>query len=104
MKRRVVSKYWRKFQQALRLRALSPKTRRPVIAILGGSVLLVGVAMILLPGPAVIVVPLGLAILATEFAWARRAFRKARNLFKRNGGHARSKQPARTRTVPARSR
>ncbi len=28
--------------------------------------------MIVLPGPAVVVIPIGLAILATEFAWARR--------------------------------
>jgi tellurite resistance protein TerC len=91
MKRRAISNYWRKFQRALRLRTLSSKARRLVIAFLGGSVLLVGVAMILLPGPAVIVVPLGLAILATEFAWARRAFRKTRNLFKRSDSHASSK-------------
>jgi tellurite resistance protein TerC len=40
--------------------------------IMGGTVLLIGVAMIILPGPAVVVIPVGLAILATEFAWARR--------------------------------
>ena len=28
--------------------------------------------MIVLPGPAVVVIPVGLAILATEFVWARR--------------------------------
>ena len=37
----------------------------------GGTILLVGVAMIMLPGPALIPIPLGLAILATEFVWAR---------------------------------
>jgi uncharacterized protein (TIGR02611 family) len=37
----------------------------------GFTVLIVGVAMIVLPGPAVVVIPLGLAILATEFVWAR---------------------------------
>ena len=31
-----------------------------------------GVAMIVLPGPAVIVIPIGLAILASEFVWAAR--------------------------------
>ncbi len=43
-----------------------------VIAVIGGTVLLIGISMIVLPGPAVLVIPLGLAILATEFAWARR--------------------------------
>lgn len=39
---------------------------------MGMSVLLIGVALIVLPGPAIVVIPIGLAILATEFAWARR--------------------------------
>ena len=34
--------------------------------------LVAGVALIVLPGPAVLVIPLGFAILATEFPWARR--------------------------------
>jgi tellurite resistance protein TerC len=46
--------------------------RRIAIAIMGGTVLLVGVAMIVLPGPAFVVIPVGLGILGLEFAWARR--------------------------------
>jgi tellurite resistance protein TerC len=46
--------------------------RRIVILITGITVLLVGIAMIFLPGPAVVVIPVGLAILATEFIWAKR--------------------------------
>lgn len=46
--------------------------KRVIITVVGTSVLLVGVAMIVLPGPAFIVIPAGLAILATEFVWARR--------------------------------
>ena len=34
--------------------------------------------MIVLPGPAVVVIPAGLAILATEFLWARRALRRCK--------------------------
>lgn len=45
--------------------------RKIVIAIVGVSVLCIGAAMIFLPGPAIVVIPLGLAILATEFAWAK---------------------------------
>lgn len=50
--------------------------KKIVILILGTSVLLVGVAMIVLPGPAILVIPAGLAILATQFAWARLLLRK----------------------------
>jgi tellurite resistance protein TerC len=46
--------------------------RRVVVSVIGGTVVAIGVAMIVLPGPAVVVIPAGLAILATEFLWARR--------------------------------
>ena len=52
--------------------------RRIVVGVIGGSVLLIGVAMVVLPGPAIIVVPLGLGILGLEFAWARIWLRKLR--------------------------
>jgi len=53
--------------------------RQILIAALGGTVLLIGVAMIVLPGPAIVVIPAGLAILATEFAWARHWLNASRN-------------------------
>lgn len=46
--------------------------RRCTIAIVGGTVVLIGILMIVLPGPAIIVIPAGLAILGIEFAFARR--------------------------------
>lgn len=48
---------------------------------LGLSILVVGAAMLLLPGPAIIVIPAGLAVLATEFAWARRLLRRVKKKF-----------------------
>ena len=52
--------------------------RRFLIGLMGGTVLLIGVALMVLPGPAFLVIPAGLAILATEFLWARRALRNAK--------------------------
>jgi hypothetical protein len=52
--------------------------KRVMIFVVGSTALAIGVAMILLPGPAFIVIPAGLAILAIEFAWARRWLRSAR--------------------------
>ncbi len=49
--------------------------RRLVIATVGVSVILVGMIMVVTPGPAILVIPVGLAILAIEFAWARRLLR-----------------------------
>ena len=52
--------------------------RRIVITLVGVSVLLVGVIMLVTPGPAFVVIPVGLAILGLEFAWARRWLQKVR--------------------------
>ncbi len=54
------------------------QARRVVVFVIGSTVLLIGIAMVVLPGPAVIVIPLGLAILATEFVWAKDWLRYAR--------------------------
>ena len=54
--------------------------KRIVVAVIGGTVTLIGIALIVLPGPAFIVIPIGLSILATEFLWAKRWLRKAREL------------------------
>ena len=56
------------------------KVKRIIVAVVGGTVLAVGLALVVLPGPAFIVIPAGLAILAMEFAWARRWLRKAKGL------------------------
>ena len=53
--------------------------RKAVIAVIGVTVLALGVALIVLPGPAIVVIPLGLGILATEFLWARRLLRRFRD-------------------------
>ena len=59
------------------------KIRRIIVAVVGGTVLALGIALIVLPGPAFIVIPAGLAILAIEFAWARRWLRSARAILTR---------------------
>lgn len=61
------------------------RLRRTVVAMIGFTVLLIGLAMVVLPGPAVVVIPLGLAILATEFVWAKRLLEKARATITRKG-------------------
>jgi tellurite resistance protein TerC len=46
--------------------------KKTLVALAGGSLLLAGLAMVVLPGPAFVVIPAALAILAIEFVWARR--------------------------------
>jgi tellurite resistance protein TerC len=50
--------------------------RRIVVLVMGTTVLLVGIAMIVTPGPSILVIPLGLAILGTEFVWAQRLLKR----------------------------
>ena len=56
----------------------NPRIRKFVIALIGGTILLIGLALLVLPGPAVLVIPVGLALLASEFAWARRIIRRGK--------------------------
>ncbi|MCX6641296.1 MAG: PGPGW domain-containing protein [bacterium] len=52
--------------------------RRIIVIVFGFTLLLIGVIMIVLPGPAIIVIPLGLALLGTEFVWAKRLLEEIR--------------------------
>ncbi|MEP6937804.1 MAG: PGPGW domain-containing protein [Chthoniobacterales bacterium] len=56
----------------------NPRLRKFVIGVIGITVVLIGLALVVLPGPAFVVLPVGLAILATEFAWARRVIRRGK--------------------------
>lgn len=59
------------------------QVKRLIVAIVGFTVLLIGIALLVLPGPAFIVIPLGLAILATEFVWAKRLLKKVKERFEK---------------------
>lgn len=71
-------KWLAKIRNATGLNILPAPVRKLIVAVIGLTILLIGVAMTVLPGPAFIVIPVGLGILATEFAWARRTIRRAR--------------------------
>jgi uncharacterized protein (TIGR02611 family) len=61
--------------------------RRLVIGVVGGTVLLVGLCLLFLPGPAFVVIPAGLAILSLEFAWAKRLLQRVREKSRQAIGH-----------------
>ena len=67
-------------------RTLSRTARRIAIVALGGAVLATGIAMIVLPGPAFVVIPAGLGILSLEFAWAARLRDRALEGLRRTRG------------------
>ena len=82
----LVNRWFQKWITRLGLES-RPRLRRFLIGIIGGTVILLGLVMIVLPGPAFIVVPLGFAILASEFAWARRVWRRGKILVARVRGN-----------------
>jgi len=64
--------------------------RRIVIGLVGLTVLLIGVVMIITPGPALVVIPVGLAILSIEFAWARAWLRRLRESISNRNSNTRN--------------
>lgn len=75
--------------------------RRIFISLIGGTVVLVGVIMLVTPGPAFIVIPAGLGILAVEFVWARGLLKKAKAMFQQVGNGWGSGNAAPQVSVPA---
>lgn len=66
--------------------------KRIVVAVVGTTVLLMGVVMLVAPGPAFVVIPLGLAILGAEFAWARAWLKRLRQAISRKSAEARGER------------
>ncbi len=67
---------------------------RVVYIVVGFTLLLGGLAMLVLPGPAFVVIPIGLAILSLEFVWAEGLLDRALE----KGEIARQKAAATTKT------
>ena len=52
------------------------KMRKLFVLLIGLTVVLIGLIMVVTPGPAIIVIPIGLAILGTEFVWAKKILKR----------------------------
>ena len=79
-------KWVSRLREAIGWNYLPSGLRKLIAGVVGLTILLIGVAMIILPGPAFIMIPIGLGILATEFAWALRVIRRARLAIARASG------------------
>ena len=74
------------------LAPLDPRLRRAFVFVVGMTLLLAGVAMLVLPGPGIVVILIALALLATEFAWAETLLVRARERASQAADHLRRKQ------------
>ena len=79
-----------KFFQRVGLDQVHPTIRRGLVAILGITIVLIGLVLVFLPGPGALVVLIGLAVLGTEFVWVRRVIRRARELGKQGHDYVKS--------------
>lgn len=59
------------------IKRLPHPVRWVVVLTLGGAFLLAGLAMLVLPGPGVVFIGIGFAILAIEFTWAEVVLHRA---------------------------
>ena len=74
------------------LRVTYKIARRIAVAVAGATVLIVGIVMVFAPGPAFVFIPVGLAILGLEFAWARTWLRRLREKISENNADARAER------------
>jgi len=79
------------------IHALRPLYLRVLITVAGFTLLFTGLAMLVLPGPALAVIPIALAILSLEFAWAGRALETA--LVKAEQAKQSAKETSRTQRI-----
>ena len=63
--------------------------RRIVVSVIGATLLAVGIVMLVVPGPGIVTIALGLGVLALEFAWARRWLRRLRSTARSAVDHVR---------------
>jgi uncharacterized protein (TIGR02611 family) len=83
VKRPGIKRTWARWRDKLRDRPAADFTYRIVVGVVGLAVLVVGILAIPYPGPGWAIVFVGLAILATEFDWARRLLRYTRERYDR---------------------
>ena len=82
-------------------------SKRIAVTVVGAALVLGGIAMLVLPGPGIVVVIAGFAVLGTEYAWAAAALDRSKATAERAGQLARGAAggvAARFRRRPTRSR
>jgi uncharacterized protein (TIGR02611 family) len=89
---------WVWFPFRVTIRFILRNGKRIAVSVAGLVLLLLGLAMMVLPGPGILFILAGLAVLATEYVWAQRML----NYAKRKAGQAKDavlrKKPDEPRT------
>ena len=59
------------------------QAKKLVVSVIGATILIIGLVMLVMPGPGFLVIIIGLGILATEFVWASLLLEKAKNHYEK---------------------
>ncbi len=70
-------------------RSVARNSKRIAVSIVGGVLVIGGLAMLVLPGPGILVVMIGFAILGTEYTWAACALERTKRTADQAGRTAR---------------
>jgi hypothetical protein len=70
------------------LRFIGRSAKRIAVTVVGAVFVAAGLAMLVLPGPGLVVIVVGFAILGTEYAWAAAALERTKRLAAQAGGAA----------------
>jgi hypothetical protein len=71
------------------VRFIGRSSKRIAVSVVGAVLVLAGLAMLVLPGPGILVVALGFAVLGTEYAWAAAALERTKRTAAQAGAIAR---------------
>ena len=82
------------------LQVLARAVRRGGVFVVGMTLLIAGAAMLVLPGPGIAVILLGLVVLSAEFKWAQRVLAWVRERFTDLKGQAQARMPGGNRRPP----
>jgi uncharacterized protein (TIGR02611 family) len=83
------------------LQVLGRAVRRGGVFLVGTALLVAGAAMLVLPGPGIAVMLLGLVVLSAEFLWAKRVLAWARERFSDFRDQAQARMPGGNRNPPS---
>ena len=83
------------------LQVVGRAVRRGGVFLVGSALVLAGSAMLVLPGPGIAVILLGLVVLSAEFQWAKNVLAWARERFSDIRNQAQSRLPGANRRPPS---
>lgn len=75
------------------------RARRPVILVIGSLLLVIGAVLLVLPGPGLLLILGGLAVLGREVAWARRLQQRIESIVRRRQRRATEESSLSVRNV-----